>query len=286
MSSRATPSCCRTARRRGCGNLRALVPRGDLPVTPRLRLTDVDWRIGSTHVLEGVSFDAARGEFIALMGRNGAGKSTLLDLISGMWLPTRGEVMFDGRPVHKWSSAERARAIGHLPQAVHPDTPFTVEQLVLMGRYPFADKWFESAADRIAVADAMARCGCEHFRTRRVATLSGGERQRVLLAACLAQDARLLLLDEPATFLDVDQQLHCFTLLREEAAKGVTCIAVTHDINLALTFCSRVIVLSDKTIAHDAPTKDALEHPEWLELFSSRLQITATPGGQPWVCYR
>ena len=155
-----------------------------------------------------------------------------------------------------------------------------------MGRYPFADKWVESDADRAAVSGAMVRCGCEHLRARRVAALSGGERQRVLLAACLAQDARVLLLDEPATFLDVDQQLQCFTLLREEAAKGVTCVAVTHDINLALTFCSRVIVLSAKAVAHDALTADALEHPEWLELFSSRLQITTTPAGQPWVCYR
>jgi iron complex transport system ATP-binding protein len=255
-------------------------------MTPRLLLTDVGWRVGSQQILEGVNFAAAPGELIALMGRNGAGKSTLLDLLAGMWLPCSGEVRLDDRPLHKWSSAERARKIGHLPQAIHPTAPFTVEQLVLMGRYPYADQWFESDADRSAVTRAMVRCGCEHVRTRRVATLSGGERQRVLLAACLAQDAGLLLLDEPATFLDVDQQLHCFTLLREEAARGATCIAVTHDINLALTFCSRVIVLSDRTIAHDAQTAGALEHPEWLELFSSRLQITTTPEGQAWVCYR
>jgi len=255
-------------------------------MTPALRVVDVGWRIGSTQILEDVSFEAAPGELIALMGRNGAGKSTLLDVMAGMWLPSRGEVILNDRPLHKWSSAERARRIGHLPQAVHPDTPFVVEQLVLMGRYPFADKWFESDADRAAATDAMVRCGCEHLRARRVATLSGGERQRVLLAACLAQRATLLLLDEPATFMDVDQQLHCFTLLRDEAARGATCVAVTHDVNLALTFCSRVIVLSEGRIAHDAQTSDALEHPEWLGLFSSRLQITTTPGGQPWVCYR
>jgi ABC-type cobalamin/Fe3+-siderophores transport system ATPase subunit len=263
-----------------------MVPRGERSVTPWLRVRDVGWRIGSAQILQGVSFDAAPGELIALMGRNGAGKSTLLDLIAGMSAPSHGEVTLGNRPLHQWSPAERARAIGHLPQAVHGDAPFTSEQLVLMGRYPFADQWFESDADRAAVARAMARCGCEHFRARRVATLSGGERQRVLLAACLTQDARLLLMDEPATFLDVDQQLHCFTLLREEAARGVTCIAVTHDINLALTFCSRVIVLAHGTIAHDAQTRDALEHPEWLELFSSRLQLTTTPAGGAWVCYR
>ena len=255
-------------------------------MTARLRVSEVGWRIGERPILEGVTFEAAPGEFIALMGRNGAGKSTLLDLVAGMWLPYRGEIALENRPLHKWSSAERARAIGHLPQAVAPNAPFTAEELVLMGRYPYASTWFESDADRLAVARAMARCSCEAFRKRRVTTLSGGERQRVQLAACLAQEAKLLLLDEPATFLDVDQQLHCFTLLREEAAHGVTCIAVTHDVNLALTFCSRIIVLADRTIAHDAQAANALARPEWLELFSSRLQITATPEGQPWVCYR
>ena len=84
----------------------------------------------------------------------------------------------------------------------------------------------------------MQRCDCLQFRDRTLARLSGGERQRVLLAACLAQRPQLLLLDEPATFLDVDQQLHCFTLLRDEASRGAACLAVTHDINLALTFCT------------------------------------------------
>src|SRR6185436_13428196 len=141
-------------------------------------------------------------------------------------------------------------------------------QLVLMGRYPHADRWFESDADRHAAEKAMATCHCLAFRNRRVSTLSGGERQRVLLAACLAQEPSLLLLDEPSTFLDVDQQLHCFSLLRDEAASGRACIAVTHDLNLALTFCSRVILLAGKTVARDLSTADALAHPEWLALFS------------------
>ena len=132
----------------------------------------------------------------------------------------------------------------------------------------------------------MVRWDCLEFRHRRVATLSGGERQRVLLAACLAQAPRLLLLDEPATFLDIDQQLQCFSLLREEASKDTACIAVTHDLNLALTFCSRIVVLADRTIAYNAPTAEASGRPEWLGLFSSRLQLTTSPSGQPWVCYQ
>jgi len=251
-----------------------------------LETRDLEWRAAGQPVIEHVSFAVAPGEFIALMGRNGAGKSTLLDLIAGLRRAFSGVVELDGKPLGAWTAVERARRVGHLPQAVRADLPFSVEQLVLMGRYPHADRWFESDADRAVVERAMTRCDCLPFRGRRAATLSGGERQRVLLAACLAQAPRLLLLDEPATFLDVDQQLHCFSLLREEAAAGIACVAVTHDVNLALTFCSRIIVLAGRTIAHDTPAATALERLEWLELFSSRLEVTETRAGRPWVCFQ
>jgi iron complex transport system ATP-binding protein len=251
-----------------------------------LTVHDVEWRVASTTILDRISCTVTTGEFVALMGKNGAGKSTLLDLIAGIRLPLAGSILLQGRRLHAWSATERARLIGHLPQAIRPELPFTVEQLILMGRYPWADRWFESDADRTAVEHAMVRLDCLKFRDRQVSTLSGGERQRVLLAACLAQAPRLLLLDEPATFLDIDQQLQCFSLLREEASTGTACIAVTHDVNLALTFCSRIVVLADHTIAYNAPTTQASGRQEWLGLFSSRLQLTTTPSGQPWVCYQ
>jgi ABC-type cobalamin/Fe3+-siderophores transport system ATPase subunit len=106
----------------------------------------------------------------------------------------------------------------------------------------------------------------------------------VFLAACLAQQAPLLLLDEPATFLDVDQQLQCFTLLRAEADRGTACLAVTHDINLALTFCTRLIVLADRGVACDVAMAAALEDPAWLHAFSRRLSVERGPSG-PWVRY-
>jgi iron complex transport system ATP-binding protein len=162
----------------------------------------------------------------------------------------------------------------------------SAEQLVLMGRYPHAERWWESDTDRESVAQAMSRCDCRQFQHRRVSTLSGGERQRVFLAACLAQEPRLLLLDEPATFLDIDQQLQCFSLLREEASRGTTCVAVTHDINLALTFCSRILVLADRGIAIDVPSAGALDEPGWLQLFSTRLDVAVTPIGGRWVWYQ
>ena len=223
---------------------------------------------------------------MALMGRNGAGKSTLLDLIAGVRTPTEGEVRIADRPLSAWPATELARTIGHLPQTVRADAPFSAEQLVLMGRYPHALGWEESPADREIAERAMVRCGCLEFRHRRAATLSGGERQRVLLAACLAQKPRLYLLDEPATFLDVDHQFQCFAVLREEVDRGAACIAVTHDINLALTFCTRLIVVADGALARDLPADAAAKATEWLQLFSSRLHIMQTPAGRPWVWYQ
>jgi iron complex transport system ATP-binding protein len=131
----------------------------------------------------------------------------------------------------------------------------------------------------------MRRTDCWQLRDRLVHTLSGGERQRVLLAACLAQAAEVLLLDEPSTHLDVDQQLHCFALLQEEAARGGACVAVTHDLNLALTYATRLVVLADGRVALDVSVDQAARRSDWLTLFSPRLQLTTTASGRPWVSY-
>jgi len=241
---------------------------------------------GGVPIVERVSFDASPGELIALTGRNGAGKSTVLDLIAGLRHPGAGDISLDGRPLSEWTVLDRARAIGHLPQTVHATSGVTVDQVVMMGRYPHADRWFESDADKDAAERAMRECGCFEFRGRRMATLSGGERQRVLLAACQAQEPRVLLLDEPAAFLDIDQQLHCFELLRRQAAAGVTCIAVSHDLNLALKFCTRLIVMADRTIVCDLPADIARNQTSWLGYFSDRLERTTTADGGAWICYR
>jgi iron complex transport system ATP-binding protein len=251
---------------------------------PVLRVSDVAWR-ASAPVLEHVSFDVQPGELVAVVGRNGAGKSTLLDIVAGLRAPTAGVVTLGGRPLATWTPVARARMLAHLPQAVRADLATTAEALVLMGRYPHAGRFLESDEDRRIAREAMERCGCLEFVGRPLATLSGGERQRVYLAACLAQRARVVLLDEPATYLDVDQQLACFTLLREEADRGVACVAVTHDLNLALTFCTRLIVLSGRRVASDLSAAAAIADAGWLAAFSERL-ILDTGGERPWVRYR
>jgi iron complex transport system ATP-binding protein len=251
-----------------------------------LEVANLQLSYGTRIVLRAATLSAQSGEFLALVGVNGAGKSTLLDIIAGFRKPAAGSVSISGRDQRAWSLRELSQRVSHLPQAVHADLPYTAEQLVAMGRYPHTDRWFESDEDHSFIREAMERTHCWVYRHRNFRSLSGGERQRVLLAACLAQNASILLLDEPSTFLDIEQQLHCFTVLREEAKTGKLCIAVTHDLNLALTHCSRVLVLADGIVAHDLPTSKAQENDDWLRLFSSRLRIGNTPVGTPWIWYQ
>jgi iron complex transport system ATP-binding protein len=251
----------------------------------RLRVEDVAWCAGGRPILSGVTFEVQGGEVAVVMGRNGAGKSTLLDIVAGLKTSTGGEVRLDDRALAAWDPRARARVVAHLPQTVRPDLPFLAGELVLMGRYPHTDRWFEGDEDRTAVERAMRRTDCWELRDRLLQTLSGGERQRVLLAACFAQEPELLLLDEPSTHLDIDQQLHCFSLLREESARGAACVAVTHDLNLGLAYGTRLIVLADGKVALDVPVEDAIRSPDWLSLFSSRLTLSMTESGRPWVSY-
>lgn len=255
-------------------------------MTPLLQLTEVSFSYPGRPVFNGVSFEAGEREFIALMGPNGAGKSTLLDTITGLHRASSGEIMLIGRPVAEWRANELARRIAHLPQSVRGDLPFTVEQMVLMGRYPHSEGWFDSPTDMAVARFSMERASCWEDRSRRFFTLSGGERQRVLLAACMAQDAKVCLMDEPSVFLDVDQQLRCFDLLAEEARNGKLCVAVTQDLNLALSYCSRLLILAGQKLVMDRSTADARRLPDWLGFFSDRLRLGETPNGKPWVWYR
>jgi ABC-type cobalamin/Fe3+-siderophores transport system ATPase subunit len=251
-----------------------------------LEVENVSFCYGNRSVLDSVSFRAEEGEFLALLGINGSGKSTLLDIISGFRKPETGSVTISGRSQQQWKRRQMAQQVSHLPQSIHADLPFTAEQLVGMGRYPHTDRWFESDEDHTHIRAAMERTSCWSQRHRSFGSLSGGERQRVLVAACLAQDAAALLLDEPSTFLDIEQQLHCFSVLREEARTGKLCIAATHDLNLALTCCTRLLVLAGGVIACDIRTAEAHENKEWLGLFSKRLSMGTTPAGSPWVWYQ
>jgi iron complex transport system ATP-binding protein len=214
-------------------------------------------QLGFAYGLHEASFEFPKNGLITIAGPNGAGKSTLLGILAGLRSPYRGSCMFAGREVRQWPKREFARRVAFLPQSVRMEFPFTVEEVVLMGRTPYSSGWFQTAEDRSAAEEAMTTTDTLAFRRRDFRTLSGGEAQRVILASALTQRPEVLLLDEPATHLDLRHQLSLYRLLGE-LAKSLLVVAVTHDLNLALQFSHRVMVLEDGRIAGDGRPQEVL----------------------------
>jgi iron complex transport system ATP-binding protein len=207
--------------------------------------------------LHDATFELPATGFVTIAGPNGVGKSTLLGILAGLRHPYKGECQYRGVEVRRWRRHDFARKVAFLPQSMKLEFPFTAEQVVFMGRAPYADGWFESQEDHKAVAHAMATTDTRIFAARDFRSLSGGEKQRVILASALAQQPETLLLDEPTTFLDLKHQFAMYHLLAT-LAKRMLVVAVTHDLNLALRFSDRVIVMEDGRIAAQGNPEEAL----------------------------
>ncbi len=227
-----------------------------------LSLENVSVAAGRKVLLDAVSMRVAKGQFLALVGPNGAGKTTVLRAALGLTDAT-GSVILDGSPVRQWKGLERAARAAWLPQHPAVIEPVTALELVCAARLRFHEP--RHASESAALA-ALERAGVAAFAGRAVTTLSGGERQRVAVAALLAQDAPLLLLDEPANHLDPGQQIALYRLLGELWREGRGVLCVTHDVNLLgwLGEPARVRVagLRDGRVAfesrYDAPELPAL----------------------------
>jgi iron complex transport system ATP-binding protein len=218
-------------------------------------------RGGGAFSLTEVSFDLSDGEILGVLGPNSAGKTTLIRLLTRILVPTCGTIEVDGTPIASLTRAGLARRVAVVPQDMPQGLPFTVQELVLMGRYPHAPRRFFETPDDLRVArEAMAATGVLDLAATRVAVLSGGERQRVALARALAQEPRLLVLDEPTAHLDLRHQVECVSLLRRvNRERGTTVLLVSHDLNLAGELCDRLLLLADGTVARLGAPADVLE---------------------------
>jgi len=194
-----------------------------------------------------ISLAIAGGECWAIVGPNGAGKSTLLRLMAGLSAPHAGEVKIFGKSLRCISTRRRAQQVAFLPQRTPADVDFCARDVVLLGRYPHRSLGlFESTEDYCVVEQALALTETVAYADRPIATLSGGEAQRVHLAAALAQEPRVLLLDEPTASLDLQHQLAIFRILQDKARRdGLGVVVVTHDVNLAALFCTHVLLLHE-----------------------------------------
>lgn len=242
-------------------------------------------RYNGCAVLRRVSLDFSGSGMTALVGPNGAGKSTLLGIMAGLRRRYQGRCVFRGTEVSRWPRRGFAREVSFVPQTVRLEFPFTAEQVVLMGRTPYCDGLFESPEDRKAVERAMASTDTVAFRNRDFRTLSGGERQRVILASVLAQSPRVMLLDEPATFLDLQHQVSIYRLLSSLAREGILVVAVTHDLNLASAYSDRVVMLCRGEVVADATPAEVLTAETIRGVFGVEAEIRQSRTGRPWILY-
>ena len=229
-------------------------------------VNDVDFAypgvpVGRRLALANLRLTVESGEILGVIGPNSAGKTTIIRLLTKVVSPSRGEIVFDGISLAGWSRWELARHVAVVPQDMPAALPFTVEQLVLMGRYPHAPRrFFETPADLAAARAAMVETGVGELARTPVQALSGGERQRVMLARALAQEPRVLILDEPTAHLDLRYQAECIGLLRRiNRDRGTTVILVSHDLNLAAEVCDRLLLLAAGRVVRVGPPSDVLD---------------------------
>ncbi len=199
---------------------------------------------GSPEVLKDVSFDIKPGKFLAILGNNGVGKSTLLKCFNHILKPDAGEVLLDGENLLAMPAREVAKRVAFVSQSV-PNTQMTVHDVVMLGRRPYM-KWGFTEEDHAIVHDAMHRLDVEDMRGRFLSQLSGGEKQKVVLARAMAQQPKVLLLDEPTSALDIQNQYGVLKMVRDICHKdNRIAVVVIHDLNLALRFCDRFLLLKD-----------------------------------------
>lgn len=251
-----------------------------------LKVIDVSFRYNDTWVLKDVSFKVNPGDFLGILGPNGSGKSTLLRVIDGILRPQRGEVLWNGTPIHTMKRRDVAKAIALVPQGYIGVFPFTVQEIILMGRSPHLGLLsFEGERDLEIVKRAMEQTETSHLASRYLENISGGERQRVLLARALAQEPQLLLLDEPTAYLDVRHQADILTLIRTiNRRDGLTVVIVTHDINLASLYCERVLLLKEGRIQAEGAPHEVLTEEQLRNTFDTPvLASTHAPTGRPLI---
>ena len=226
---------------------------------------DLTYEIEGKTLLQGVSLRADRGQFVGLIGPNGAGKSTLLRAMSGALRYRSGAIRLEGAELKDLSSKDVASGVALVPQIAPYTHGFTAIELVLMGRYPHLGRFqIEGKEDDRIARDAMRLTETEQFADRTLDTLSGGERQRVFVARALAQQPRILLLDEPTSNLDVLHQLKVLGLVRKLVDDGLTAVAAIHDLSMAARYCDQLVLLSDgRVVAEGLPDKVLV--PETIE---------------------
>jgi iron complex transport system ATP-binding protein len=214
-----------------------------------ISVKNLNFSYGENVVLRDINLQAPEGKFTVVLGKNGSGKSTLLKLIAGLLPYQSGHIEISGSDLKRLKISERAKLIGYLPQFHTPAFPFTVEEVVLTGRASYVFT-IPGRKDREKTDEAIEKAGIKHLRQRPYTDLSGGERQLVMIARVLAQEPKVVLLDEPLSHLDLSNQVRFLALIRELVLSGLTVMTVLHDPNIAFMHADNFILIKSGAIRH------------------------------------
>lgn len=246
-----------------------------------LRVENLSFGYYAGHpVLQGLNLEIRAGQVTGVFGPNGSGKSTLLRCLNGALQPQSGGVFHEGKRLDELTPCEIAGRIAVVPQETPANAPFLVREMVMMGRFARWNFWGqESPEDHAAVHASLERVGALELEDRHFDELSGGERQRVIIARALAQETRVLLLDEPASHLDIAHQLEIFHLARALAAEGYTVLMVCHDLVVAPMFVDDAVLLKSGSVFAHGPVPQVLQSQNLAACFGCSLKLSwPSPG--------
>lgn len=234
-----------------------------------IKISNIHVSFGNHQVLKGASGIIKKGTIVTFLGRNGCGKSTLLKTVTGNLKPDEGSIEIAGKPLDQYSANELSRVVGFLPQFHDVPKDMTAEELVSCGRYPYQHWWTGvSQHDRDVVRQVMEKTNTIHLKDRLAASLSGGERQRVWIAMALAQEPKILILDEPTTYLDICHQLEVMELVSKlNKEEHLTVVMVLHEINQAIRYSTDLLVLEQGVIQRSGPPLEVMTHEAIAEVF-------------------
>ncbi len=241
-----------------------------------LQVKNLKVTINSRKILDGIEFYLNKGELVALLGPNGSGKSTILRTIFGILKPSDGAVYLNGYEINKMDVEDVAKILGYLPQE-YTDTNLSVLDVVLLGRTPYINLK-PSKIDYDMALEALKLVGMDSFAKRKFSELSGGEKQKVMLARIFCQKTEFLLLDEPTAHLDVRSQIEIMEIIKRIVKKGKSAIVAMHDINLALSYCDKIIMVKKGEIVRFGTPDDVINPKTVEEVFGVKAEILRENG--------